>query len=315
MRTQCISMGKSKFVVNAIEQHGDTYDYSLVQYINCDTPVDILCPVHGLFKQRPYLHSRGAGCKKCADIQRGKNVVKNDFIERATAIHKNKYDYSKSIYTGAREKLIVGCYIHGDFQVTASNHLRGKGCKECHFDKLRVLYNLTTKDFIDRANLVHDYYYDYSKVQYKKCIEKVIIICPRHGDFKQEPSNHYAGKGCPKCKSSTGENNIRKILCELYIEHIEQQIFYDCRNIRPLPFDFYLPGPNICIEFDGEQHYRPVEFFGGQKGFENNQLSDSIKTEYCKTNNIGLIRISYKEKVTKDLLLTRLNNFYGKDIE
>lgn len=309
MRIQSMSMGKDKFITTAKLWHGDTYDYSLVEYINCDTPVDIVCPTHGLFKQRPYLHSRGAICRKCADVQNGKNNTKNDFIDRVIKLYNNKYNYDKTIYRGAREKLIVTCKEHGDFQVTATNHLRGRGCKECHYNKLRVIFNLTTQEFIERADLVHDCYYSYSKVVYEHNHKKVTITCPIHGDFAQLPGNHFAGKGCKKCKSSSGENKIRQLLCGLTIDFVEQQIFHDCRNIRLLPFDFYLPDKNVCIEYDGEQHYKPIEFFGGQERFEERQKIDIIKTNYCKINSIGLIRISYKEKVTKEFILSQLNNY------
>lgn len=302
------SMTKDIFIWRSVAIHGLTYDYSLVNYQNCDTPVDIICPIHGLFKQRPFIHYRGGRCKQCADSLRGKIFTKDSFIQNAIKMHGDKYDYSRSIYTGARNKLIITCHIHGDFTTSATNHLRGRGCKECHIDKLKVIYNLTTEQFVERANLVHEYYYDYSQVVYRKCSEKVTILCPIHREFTQTPSNHYTGKGCPKCSSSTGEGRVRKVLQELSIDFNEQQVFHNCKSLRCLPFDFYIPSINTCIEYDGIQHYKPVEFFGGQERFEERQKVDNIKSKYCKDNDINLVRISYKEKITKELILLRLQN-------
>lgn len=71
--------------------------------------------------------------------------------------------------------------------------------------------------------------------------------------------------------------------------------FNDCRNIRPLPFDFYLPEHRISIEYDGKHHYKPVPQFGGNDYLEKTKIHDNIKTEYCLVNNIRLLRISYTD--------------------
>ena len=78
--------------------------------------------------------------------------------------------------------------------------------------------------------------------------------------------------------------------------------FKQCKNKRQLPFDFYLPDYNICIEFDGRQHYKSIEYFGGEKHLEYVQYNDKIKTEYCLNNNINLIRIKYDENINKKLI-------------
>jgi len=62
-----------------------------------------------------------------------------------------------------------------------------------------------------------------------------------------------------------------------------------------LYFDFYLPDYNICIEYDGEQHFRSIEYWGGDKQFEIIKLRDNLKSEYCKDNNINLLRLNFNE--------------------
>lgn len=112
----------------------------------------------------------------------------------------------------------------------------------------------------------------------------------------------YSGKtGCPKCASSKGEKRVSKYLNNKGIEYEAQYIFDDCKNIYALPFDFYLPQYNICIEYDGEYHFMPIRISKSvtisqaEENFKMVQLRDKIKTDYCKNNNIMLIRIPYTE--------------------
>ena len=85
------------------------------------------------------------------------------------------------------------------------------------------------------------------------------------------------------------------------IQYLPQHTFSNCKYRNILPFDFYLPNYNICIEYNGEQHYKPIEYFGGVKVFEIQLIRDNIKKEYCLNNNIPLLIISYKENVEEIL--------------
>lgn len=98
--------------------------------------------------------------------------------------------------------------------------------------------------------------------------------------------------GCGE-HNSVGEQFIKNILEDNQVTYIYNCRFDDCRNVLPLPFDFYLPEYNVCIEYDGIQHFEPIEYFGGQEYFEKIQINDNIKTQYCINNNIELIRIPY----------------------
>jgi very-short-patch-repair endonuclease len=126
------------------------------------------------------------------------------------------------------------------------------------------------------------------------------MICPEHGEMDITPREHLIGVGCIKCKEakeSNGEKEVRLLLRKSRIKFEPQHRFDDCRHINPLPFDFYIPKYNLCIEYDGRQHYEPIPYFGGEEAFEKNQLRDKIKNNYCKDNNIPLIRIRYDENV------------------
>ncbi len=101
--------------------------------------------------------------------------------------------------------------------------------------------------------------------------------------------------GCPVCSESKGEKVIRLYLEKNNIDFIQEYKFDDCKHKRSLPFDFYIPSLNLCIEFDGIQHFEVFDHFGGENVFKNTQKRDKIKTDYCKNNNIRLIRIPYWE--------------------
>ena len=97
--------------------------------------------------------------------------------------------------------------------------------------------------------------------------------------------------GC-MCKSK-GEMYVEEILHKLNIEFERQKRFDDCKSKRTLPFDFYIPKFNVCIEQDGEQHFKSIEHWGGEERFLERQLNDQIKNDFCKDNNIKLVRIPY----------------------
>jgi very-short-patch-repair endonuclease len=119
------------------------------------------------------------------------------------------------------------------------------------------------------------------------------------------------GQGCPICKESKGEILIREYLEKYKINYKSQFKFKDCKHKRKLPFDFYLPEYKICIEYDGIQHYKPIDYFGGESELNNTKIRDNIKNNYCKNNNINLIRIKYNDNITKKLNII-FNNLHNK---
>ena len=92
---------------------------------------------------------------------------------------------------------------------------------------------------------------------------------------------------------SKGESLIKNFLEKNKIDFIYQKIFDNCKYITNLRFDFYLPEKNTLIEFDGIQHYKVFDYFGGEKIFEETRIKDEIKNQYARDNNILLRRISY----------------------
>jgi hypothetical protein len=287
-----------RFIKNAISVHGNKYTYENVNYKNNHSKINITCLTHGNFQAVPKNHLKGYGCSKCSGNEK-LNI--ESFIEKAKLLHGNKYDYSKSVYTNAFNKLIIICPEHGEFKTTARNHYyKGYGCKKCGY---RNPYNKhNTEYFIEQAVSIHGDKYDYSAVQYNGCDKHVIIICKKHNKFSQQASSHINGHGCRKCGASTGEKLINTILTNYNINFVHQKMFKDCINPKTngkLKFDFYLPDINACIEFDGYQHFAPVKYWGGNANLEKTQYRDQVKNDYCTNNNISLLRIKYNENVEK----------------
>jgi len=287
------------FIIKAKLVHGDKYDYSLVKYINSSTTIKIICPIHGIFKQKANNHLQGNGCLGCID----KLYSKEHFLLLCDKAHNHKYDYSKTNYIGSGYKIEIICLKHGSFWTTANNHLSKKsGCPKCRNEKL----SLSISEFINRANKVHHNKFDYSKVNYINIYSKVIIICPIHGEFFQKPCTHLAGKGCAKCRISKGEQEIKHLLNKNNILFEREYTFTNCKNINLLPFDFYLPKHNTCIEYDGRQHFEPIKWFGGEEGLRLRKINDEIKNKYCIDNNINLIRIKYTDIKDIEKIIKRL---------
>jgi len=294
----CKKLGLEKFIEKSNIKHHNKYDYSLIkEYVNNKQKVDIICKEHGIFNQRMNDHMiGGAGCPECA-IGRVR-LSTEDFIKRSKEIHNNKYLYSDNIsFKSNKDKVEINCREHGIFLQQVNSHLNGQGCSDCR--KLGKIL------FIEKSNNIHNNKYKYDRLLLNNVNEKVIITCDKHGDFVQRASAHLDGQGCPSCRVSKGELEISKILNKNNIEFKIQYKFSECKNIKELPFDFYLPNYNICIEYNGEQHYRPVDYFGGDERFITQLKNDKIKEEYCILNNILLIVIKYNESV-EDVLNEKL---------
>ena len=134
-------------------------------------------------------------------------------------------------------------------------------------------------------------------------------ICPNGHTHAMSWHNFSHGNRCPKCNISKGEKAIENYLIKNAIKYIAQYRFEDCRNLLPLPFDFYVPSLNTCIEYDGIQHFEVRKYFHeNEESLKERQRLDNIKTQYCLDNNIKLIRISYLEFNNIETILTQTLN-------
>ena len=260
----CSYIGRSQkdnqyFLNKAREKHGDKYDYSKVQYKGSKKKVIIICPEHGDFLKSPGNHYKGQGCPECADLIRRKkrSLGITEFIKRSKEIHNNKYNYSKVEYVNNSIKVKILCDIHGEFLQSPGGHLSGSGCEQCGKkrtkEKLsgRNLLGLTTESFIEKANKVHNNKYDYSILNYVNSRIKVDIICPDHGEFKQNPARHLNGDACRKCYGDS-----KRISSKEFIERAINKYGskYDYSKMQYLGFEKKVT--IICPEH-GEFHQTP----------------------------------------------------------
>jgi hypothetical protein len=191
-----------KFIERGNQIHNNKYDYSKSVYVNTSTKLIIICKKHGEFLQTPNRHlNNKQGCPYC---NKKRKLTTEEFIKRSKKVHGNRYDYSKVNYKNYNTKVKIICKEHGEFLQFPGGHLSGRGCFNCGGSK-----KSNTEGFIKKAKEVHEVHgdkYDYSKVDYKNAITKVIIICKEHGEFLQTPSGHLSGHGCYICGQSRTSN-------------------------------------------------------------------------------------------------------------
>lgn len=294
-----LSFTAEEFIEKAKEVHNNKYGYDKVTYINAKTPVLIYCPDHnGYFEQTPDSHLSGHGCNICCDNIK---LTTEEFVKRANLVHNNKYGYDKAEYKGANEKVTILCPTHGYFEQKASNHLLGKGCIECGYEKMILSETSNTEEFISKSKYIHGNKYDYSDVNYINNSTNVVINCPIHGKFNITPRSHLQGHGCQKCNCmSIGEDLTARYLLLSKINYVVRKyILIDGNNYIP---DFILPDFNTWIEYNGEQHYYYVDRYHNKgKTFKDQLERDIIVRKYCRDNSIRLIEIPYTIKTLNSI--------------
>lgn len=266
------------------------YDLSKIKYVNAKTKIEVVCKSHGSFFILPGNFLNGHGCPICRYIKSAakQTMDKTEFIRRANIVHKNKYVYSKVNYIKNSTKVCIICPEHGEFWQRPCNHvLRKQGCPSCSGNK-----KMTRDEFIEKGNKIHNYNFNYSKVEYLNNQKKVCIICPEHGEFWQRPHDHLHGQGCPYCNKSKIEKEIAEELTRNNIKFYDQFRYDD--NNKKNRLDFYLPDYNIAIECQGEQHFKPVDFAGNglewaKKNYQLNKLRDLKKFYKCKSQGITIL--------------------------
>ena len=218
------------FIQQCLNKHQCLYDYSKTNYTNAKTKICVSCHKHGDFFVKPGDHlNRGYGCPKCYEDTKINTTLK--FIVKATSVHGNKYNYSKSHYLDDSTPIEIICSHHASFYQRKKNHLNGAGCPVC------AIYNQssTLSSFVFKANIIHNCKYDYSKSDYKGSFNSIEIDCPIHGSFHQLPSNHLQGTGCKKCstdacKSSTKEFLIKAIKIHGYKYDYNNTVYHSAKD-------------------------------------------------------------------------------------
>lgn len=190
-------------------------------------------------------------------------------------------------YNGRRS-----CPKHGlekQIKTLRENIIRENGSLKYHYPELCIEWNYDKNE--DKKP--EDFSYSSMARVWWKCID-----CGYEWEASINQRTN-SKTGCSMCQSSKGERKIKDTLISMgmvqSLDFISQYRFKNCRNINSLPFDFYLPRYNLCIEYHGVQHYKSKLFFGGEAVFKEQKIRDTIKEKYCRENLINFCVISYRD--------------------
>lgn len=284
-------------IINKCEQLG-------LKFIRRETTaqrmyVVFVCPKHEEMGEQKsaWYHFKDAtkGCKYCC----GKNRTTESFKKEIAAINPDVEIIGE--YKRNRVKIQCRCKVCGnEYSIEPMSLLQGSGCAICGLKKRWNNRRVTTEGFQEKLDKVQP---DIKIIgEYTYCHTLIKCECIRCGYvWNSYPANLLNGSaGCPSCrrKISKGERAVSNYLDAHDIEYVREYSFPDCKNIFALRFDFYLPEYNTLIEYDGQQHYRTVDYFCGSnpdESLKQNQIRDGIKDDYCKQHGYTLIRIPYFE--------------------
>jgi len=200
--------------------HGDKYNYSKFQYSGAYGESVIICEKHGEFTKTATNHLSGVGCWECTkenvnfgskvgDIQ---YITKEVFLNKAKEKHGDKFSYPELDFKNQYTEIDIKCNVHNFiYRQIPKNHINNQGgCPKCKAEAISRTFLKSNDTFIEEALAIHGGYYDYSKVNYTNSKNKIDIICPHHGTFKQTPNDHLNGHGCRKCGQKGSTYNITK---------------------------------------------------------------------------------------------------------
>ena len=277
------------------------------KYIGMKKNIKWLCIIHNIEDESraDTLLSKNRGCKLCY-IDRNKNnpnIKKRgllcrkpheQFIKEMKVIHPNIKVLGQ--YEGNKQPIECECLIDGHKWTPTPHRLLGyykSGCPVCGAINRIKTHTKSHETFIKELEIINKNILVLG--EYKGARNSIPCKCKIcNFEWSPLPDNLLSkNSGCPHCKNYKGEKEIEIILEKYNINNVNQYRFNDCKFYRQLPFDFYLPQYNCCIEFDGGQHYEIIEWFGGLEGFIDRKIKDTIKNIYCQQNNIKLIRIPY----------------------
>ena len=288
------------FIEKCKKIHGEKFDYSETVYVNKKTPIDIICKQHGKFTTTPTTHLEYGACPLCKKEKIRRIINKEEFIKESKKIHGEKYDYSllpEAFFFYDNITLI--CPKHGEFITTPYKNIKLKrGCTKCNNR------GLSSEEWIERFKKIHGDEYDYSEFQYNGNDTKSKIICKKHGIFFQEPFHHLSGEGCPKCRKHKKEMELAKILEERSIKYEYEKTFPWLIYVTNQRLDFFLSEYNVAIEYQGMQHFKPVDFAGKGKEWAEEMLKetktkDKNKYRLCEKHGIKIFYILYNENISE----------------
>ena len=283
------------------ELYGDKYTFVWSDFNNKQSMIRFTCKEHGEQRRSVTCLLDGKGCAYC----NGK-FYPPDWVKNARAVHGEKYEYDESLPPQRVTDIIrYKCLVHGWQETRYDCHvLQGCGCALCAGVQNKLSSEDRKQIWIKKCRERFPGKFSYRDVVYVNNDTPVKIYCKEHHiTFETTPDTHLRGSGaCPLCTKSVGEVEIFKWLSEHAIPFETQKIIPNenmfCKR-HYLVADFYLPGINLIIEMNGEQHYQPVELFNTKDWtFEDQKIRDDTLRAYCKTHKISLLEIKY-DKIDK----------------
>lgn len=216
----------------------------------------------------------------------------SDFVQEAQIFHGNFYDYSLSEYKNYYTFVNISCPEHGVFSIRPDHHIKGAKCPKCRHADQRAVRSLGNESFIFKAKELHGEEYQYDKVHYINAHTKVIIVCPKHGDFEQQPRSHlYQKAKCPRC-SKSGSSKIEQD----WLDHIDLPNSKDHRRVR---LDI---GPRTMIVDGFDSKTNTVYEFHGDFWHGNPEVYNSDDMNQMTLCSFG--ELYYRTKLTEDLIRT-----------
>ena len=291
-------MGRKKKSIEEIREFFKKEGYELLstEYINKNTKLEYICPEGHKHSVSWDNFNHGRRCPECA-MEIRKSKLKLSYDEVKQAFEKEGYTLLSTDYVNNRTELKYICPNGHKHSTNWDGFSNGRRCPECGVEtvksKLRLSYDEVKQGFEKEG-------YTLLSTEYIKSSSKLKVRCPKSHEYEVSWGHFNQGRRCPICNNSKGEKRISLFLKENNINYEAQKLFKECSYKRMLPFDFYLIDYNICIEYDGQQHYNTIDFSGknqerAEEQFKQTQKKDNIKTQYCLDNNIKLIRIPYWE--------------------
>ncbi|WP_413025039.1 hypothetical protein [Paenibacillus taichungensis] len=288
--------------ISAVEQQtGNEYTF-LEKYIKANTKISVKHNFCGYeYKVTPSKFINGRRCPYCAKRVKDTAFFKNEIFD----MYGSEYEVIGEYVAAAKPLEVIHRTCGNKYSTTPNNMLAGKGCAKCNKPR-----RIDTKAYIEDVKRVHS---DEIVVigEYKNSNTKIKIKHVCGYEWSVYPLSILKGHGCPKCQFSRGEKEVEEFLSKNDLLYDFQIKFENCKYRKVLPFDFGIYKETeydklLClIEYDGEQHYEPMRFSKGATSLKLIQKRDKIKDDYCKANNIPLIRIPYWEFKNINSILTK----------
>lgn len=285
-----------------IDKYGDIFNFSKFKYVNRKTEVILICKNCGheweskpadLLRNRNIKHP----CPKCFKLNRQQENA-NKFKEWFDKNCSDKFEMVDE-YVSAKHLTTFKCKVcQTTFkQVPDGFKTSQYKCPNCAEIARQNSKASNTAQFIEKAKSVYGNRYDYSKTQYTRKNNPIIITCPKHGDFVTTPTSHiYKHSHCPQCQETIGEGHVRQVLIKLGYNFQSQQTIYI--NNKMFRIDFIVTHNNMqyYIEYNGKQHYEDVPFFSKHRSFDKQCERDDFIRTYCCNAQIPLLEIKYTSK-------------------